>query len=752
MWARRSFNYLLPRAPLLIVSLVFALLAVLIPDQIKNIISDEWGEGSFLSRIGFFLPVILAAAANIVLLSGVTVIRPLPDLTLATLPLAALSVMMLRASPSTLYLSIVTLLLAIALNWWTLRRVTDSPKRYRAVAIAVLGIVVWISASAVLIFYPIKLPTALGLTVVTIGVSLIGLAAATVLVWPRVAIAYLLVCLITALFGPPQRAIPLVPASDNQAPPLEEGLHEWLNTRADLEAYRQAKRPYPIIISSAEGGGIYAAAHSYMVLSVLQEICPGFSHHLFASVGVSGGSIGNLIFRSNLKDEAPSGLIACRKPSKQIDLSPVASDFLSPTLANLLVGQVADFLVPWVQIMPDGGRVLADTIAADLPNSDKLTQPLGVSWSPRSSLPAEIFVTTDVNRGNRFIMSAIGGDIAHNAETFPLGSNLSENDIPSNQAAVASARFPWLTSTARLLAHEGDYRVLADGGYFENSGAETVIDLIEEIQNFAKPCTAADRGQSPVQEQCTCPIIVETAFVKDLSWTGCEKHIYFAYLPIIGQENGIPGYTYETTLNPHQNYLSDPLTTMLWTRTTRGQLALTRARRVLIKDDPDMVQGTNVHGGYFPHSMPIEELNLPLGWKLSSIALTRMRDLVAPTEKCGFLPGGEFFEDSMYVADDDKWWNKLMAEQAASSAQVDSDEPEAPAGQLMPPSPPPTGSGEQNEAGQANKGDSESSVESETGLVDTAVEGNACNMLLLAWLFNPAGTKDYYGIPAWGHP
>ncbi|MFA1626963.1 hypothetical protein ACDY96_30800 [Rhizobium mongolense] len=93
-----------------------------------------------------------------------------------------------------------------------------------------------------------------------------------------------------------------------------------------------------------------------------------------------------------------------------------------------------------------------------------------------------------------------------------------------------------------------------------------------------------------------------------------------------------------------------------------------------------------------------------------------------------------------------------MAErEAASSAQAETDEPESPAGELTLPPPPPAGNAEPNDAA-ANQGDSESSLEREMGLVDTAVEVNACNTLLLAWLFNPAGKKDYYGIPAWGHP
>ena len=61
----------------------------------------------------------------------------------------------------------------------------------------------------------------------------------------------------------------------------------------------------PIVIVSAAGGGIRAAAWTALVLGTLQDHAP-LNAHLFAASGVSGGSLGLAVYASSLADGVPA--------------------------------------------------------------------------------------------------------------------------------------------------------------------------------------------------------------------------------------------------------------------------------------------------------------------------------------------------------------------------------------------------------------------------------------------------------------
>ena len=99
------------------------------------------------------------------------------------------------------------------------------------------------------------------------------------------------------------------PAPQRPAPPpMEETFKQWLDLRSDAPAY--AGKPYPVVLISAEGGGIYAAYHAAMALAELQDTQPAFSQHVFAISGVSGGSVGAALFASLIADRSPVSVVA----------------------------------------------------------------------------------------------------------------------------------------------------------------------------------------------------------------------------------------------------------------------------------------------------------------------------------------------------------------------------------------------------------------------------------------------------------
>jgi len=91
------------------------------------------------------------------------------------------------------------------------------------------------------------------------------------------------------------------------APILEPSFLEWAQHRGDREQFASERKPYPIYIVAAEGGGLYAAYHVATALSRLQDACPNFAQHVFGISSVSGGSLGAAVFAAAAKDMTANG-------------------------------------------------------------------------------------------------------------------------------------------------------------------------------------------------------------------------------------------------------------------------------------------------------------------------------------------------------------------------------------------------------------------------------------------------------------
>ncbi|MER9586281.1 hypothetical protein [Mesorhizobium sp. M0276] len=557
-------------------------------------------------------------------------------------------------------------------------------------------------------FMPVAFPATIGpLATLSVAVGLLGMLASFAATYPKLSASYLVVCVVASFLGGPQRAVPLFdPALYAQHPAYAtlDGLYQWLNARGDLDAYRKARHPYPVIISSAEGGGMYAAAHAYLALSAMQGVCPNFAQHLFASVGVSGGSIGQLLFSASLDANKENTVLKpCHRRTVSIPTAPVTTDLLSPVFANLLIVGTADFLIPGRQVFTDSGTALTDAVLTTLPGNEFLSAPLRASWSPKENRPVLVFVSTNVNDGNRFVFSALDNLGAETAESFPSGNIVSARDIGTATAAVISARFPWVTDSARLQVSDNSFRVLADGGYYENSGADTALEIVQQIRGLAAQTqTAGCTYQVTGGDACKCQLYVLTKFDTPVDWQGCNSYIFLAYVPIAGLVENKPGYVYGDTPDPSQSLIADPLSTMLAARSARGVIALARAEAYFGGfDDPTFAGGNDADSGYFENALPADALRLPLGWKLSQTAVDDMLNLAAPTEAC-----------------------EVPTNTGVPISKVGTTETET-----VP--------------------SDDSGLPIDPDLKQVARHDNGCSMATLAWLFDPAHHPGQYAIVGW---
>jgi len=447
------------------------------------------------------------------------------------------------------------------------------------------------------------------------------------------------------------RQLASAPAPGAKPPPqsIGDGFVQWLLHRKDLERYET----YPVYLIAAEGGGIYAAFRTATFLTSLQDQCPRFSHHLFAISSVSGGSIGAAIFRAlaqkiKLGDERFAAGAGCRKNGDNaggLFFTDVAEDvlrddFLSPVLAAFLFPDLLQrflfFPIPqfdrsialeksfessWDERLPLFYSRFPQSWAD---HSNPLRDSFNTRWDMDSDIPALFINTTEVGSGRGRVIAPFDID-TEELSSLPLFGNVGSTqqntvNISLSTAAVLSARFPWLTPPGlfRLAITGANLPIasggpaqqpiqLVDGGYLDNSGVVTALNVVREIE--------ATLREQNLSRKVRLNLIVLTSA---------------SFAP----PSGVPS-----------DYLT-PVEALLSTRGARGLIAIKQAENFFKENRQGQSSnslGKAVLQGYgYP---------LPLGWRLSPI--TRLLILgqngdstrCAPTEEGANCLKAEMYQE-----------------------------------------------------------------------------------------------------------
>ena len=279
--------------------------------------------------------------------------------------------------------------------------------------------------------------------------------------------------------------------------------------RPDFDAYAKAwlqsrctpQRICPVIMVSAEGGGLRSAAWTALVLAQWTTLIdqalppngtePMFERYMFAGSGVSGGSLGLATYVAALQVPPQNGLSAQTRGENMLD-----HDFLAPVMAN---AWFIDFTQRWLPgaLFDDRGRALtrAWEQAAEEQGVHAFAHPFSAMYENdkgdvSTNVPALFFTSTTVGQGWRFVQHPFR-PFAHNPWTTAYdGSRWLDPRIPLSEVVLNSARFTYL-SPAGTLQTAGDASPspvsfqLADGGYFENSGATTLLELMQHLRAIA---------------------------------------------------------------------------------------------------------------------------------------------------------------------------------------------------------------------------------------------------------------------------
>jgi predicted acylesterase/phospholipase RssA len=392
-----------------------------------------------------------------------------------------------------------------------------------------------------------------------------------------------------------------------------------LEARLDVLEARHPGRVHPLFLVAAQGGGARAAYQTAHVLGHIQDRCPAFANHLLAISGVSGGSVGAAVFAATRDLKGAPGDDACDLGADALELaegptyaeiadSVLGRDLLAPVVGGLLFPDLVQRFLFWPIERFSRARALEAALERGFhaaSGSCALARP----FQDVAQGPALLLNTTEVESGHRVVVSHVRRDAP--GRPFLTLDEVAPASTPAlSTAAVLSARFPFVTPAATLdrVGGEGRRMRLVDGGYFENSGAATVLDLLHalalhhdrEIPRFrpvvlvieADPCI--DRGSREKAEACMDDPVAAQAR------TGFGE-------------------------------LLSPVRALLATRTARGEVAkdgLERLGEVLGHLDPA------IRPPVLRLAIERRETAIPLGWMLSGAARAEIRAQLGQSGVC----------------------------------------------------------------------------------------------------------------------
>jgi predicted acylesterase/phospholipase RssA len=285
----------------------------------------------------------------------------------------------------------------------------------------------------------------------------------------------------------------------------------WVNDRG--AAIDSAKDGYPVYFALANGGASRSGYWTASVLGSLEDATAGskdpFSRHVFCLSGTSGGGVGVATFFSQLYDH--------KRLAPTVDASYLTSarlflkqDFLTHTMAHMLGpdyfkyifhinnDDLSDRTGALEETFEEGSRRVRYPLRAAM--DEPFSNMLALRNQPYS-LPILCINTTRMQDGNPAVVTNIrlSKDIFNNREDVMdlLNDSL---DIHLSTASILGARFPyispagridqWLAPAARVKPSDSVLvHYFVDGGYFDNSGAGVVQEMMRAVLNYADTTT-----------------------------------------------------------------------------------------------------------------------------------------------------------------------------------------------------------------------------------------------------------------------
>jgi hypothetical protein len=275
------------------------------------------------------------------------------------------------------------------------------------------------------------------------------------------------------------------------------GLHE-----AEFRlARRRGDEWFPVYVAAAEGGGLRAAYWTGSVFGELQHATDGrFAGRLFAISSVSGGSLGAAAFAAEVASRTPC-TSAAGASVRNCVRDFLNEDYLSPVTAYLLFPDMLQRFLPFTPIRRfDRARALElswEQSWADVhpgSNANAFARSYEVLAAAPGPLPYLFLNGTRVETGKRVLVSPARFDQDEMAEVDDLFAVSGRHwSVPLSTAVGLSARFTYVTPAAKICIDAAQtcdsssvWGHVVDGGYHENSGAQTAEGLLRALARAAR--------------------------------------------------------------------------------------------------------------------------------------------------------------------------------------------------------------------------------------------------------------------------
>jgi|GEM_PF-2100079 hypothetical protein len=299
--------------------------------------------------------------------------------------------------------------------------------------------------------------------------------------------------------------------------PLREPKDAFQQRRQSAMTQSGKSKPTLVLIASA-GGGIRAAYWTATLLGRLEDTIEGFDRHILALSGVSGGAFGVAYNMLTATAASTDGTLTCKdvlsdgaeRTDKRYNCARafMAGDFLAPNVASLLTGTVLNIAIPsFLPPFKSRDSALEESWERrwrelDFQGRDAASmKSFGSSFLQvvTSSSASILLNATSAIDGRRILTSDLNltGVLKPNDRCHV---NLADHrDVPFSSAANLSARFPIIEpagafpifladkcrSTRKSSKDNKKYEIAVDGGYFDNYGAQTLLDLIDHWVDIA---------------------------------------------------------------------------------------------------------------------------------------------------------------------------------------------------------------------------------------------------------------------------
>ena len=284
--------------------------------------------------------------------------------------------------------------------------------------------------------------------------------------------------------------------SIDQRPTVAAHFTRWIEARRihdrrGFDRRLQNSDTIPVILVAAEGGGIRALNWTAETLIRLDSIIPGFSRHVYALSGVSGGGVGTVFYTAFLRDVAEANRIGQFEQFRNV----IRDDYLSAVSGALLFPDGVQRFIPVPIPALERAKWLEDSWATSYRNSlnmNTLDSSLTALYQTKTGynydLPSLLLNGTLAESGQKTITSNLRLDPHYFTDVVSTLDVLGR-DVPLKTAASLCSRFPVLTNGGLIQKDTLDRNGrpqrygghVVDGGYFDNSGVETCIQLLNNL-------------------------------------------------------------------------------------------------------------------------------------------------------------------------------------------------------------------------------------------------------------------------------